>query len=88
MLYALLVGAALTLAALAAEQGARLGRRATRWGWALAMALTVCLPLLAQGDGERATAPPAAVGISDGAAGVLSACRHRWRPAACPSSHR
>jgi bla regulator protein BlaR1 len=47
MVYAVAVGAVMTLAALAAEQGTRLARRAGRWTWALALVLTVALPLLA-----------------------------------------
>lgn len=49
MLYALVVGLAVTLAALAAEQGTRLARRAGRWTWALALVLTVALPMLGPG---------------------------------------
>jgi bla regulator protein BlaR1 len=47
MVYAVAVGAVMTLAALAAEQGTRLVRRAGRWTWAAALVLTVALPLLA-----------------------------------------
>jgi bla regulator protein BlaR1 len=53
IVYALAVAVVLTLAALAAEQGARLARRAGRWVWALAMLLTVALPLLAPGPAPR-----------------------------------
>ena len=49
MAYAVAVGAVVTLAALAAEQGTRLARRNGRWTWALAMAVTVALPLLMPG---------------------------------------
>ena len=46
MVYAVLIGALLTLAALVADQGSRLARRAGRTLWALAMVTTVALPLL------------------------------------------
>ena len=61
MVYAVAVGAVVTLAALAAEQGTRLARRAGRWTWALAMVITVALPLLMPGlAGPPApTTPPA-----------------------------
>lgn len=47
MLYALAVGALVTLAALAAEQSTRLARRAGRGVWVLAMVSTVAVPLFA-----------------------------------------
>jgi bla regulator protein BlaR1 len=53
MMYAVAVGLVITLAALAAEQGARLARRPGRWIWALAMVLTVALPLLTLGGAAR-----------------------------------
>jgi len=55
MVYAFAVGMLVMLAALAAEQGTRLARRAGRWVWALAMVLAVALPLLAI-DGEQSRA--------------------------------
>ena len=62
MLYALAVGLLNIVAALAAEQGTRLARRPGRWVWALALALTVALPLLVlggQGASPDASAAPA-----------------------------
>ena len=59
MVYAIAIGAAITLAALAAEQAARLARRQGRWIWALAMALTVAVPLIMPGTAERHAAPQA-----------------------------
>lgn len=58
MLYAIVVGLGLTLAALFAEQGARLTRRASRGIWLVAMVLTMALPLLAGVDTEPAPAVP------------------------------
>ena len=55
MVYAVAVGLVVTLAALAAEQGTRLARRAGRWTWALAMVLAVALPWVMA---DRADAPP------------------------------
>lgn len=73
LLYALAVGAVLTLAALAAEQSCVLARRPARGMWALAMALCVGLPLLALlGRGERA-APPITVIAAPEAGGLASA---------------
>jgi bla regulator protein BlaR1 len=56
MVYAVAVGAVMTLAALAAEQGTRLARRAGRWTWVVALVLTVALPLLAP-DAARGAQP-------------------------------
>jgi bla regulator protein BlaR1 len=70
-MYAVAVGAALTLAALAAEQGARLARRAGRWCWLLAMALSVCLPLLALGGAlPSPLSPPAPTSAAHGGPGA------------------
>lgn len=46
MVYALLVAAALSAGALCAERAARVHRRATRWIWLLALAASLCLPVL------------------------------------------
>ena len=72
MLYALAVGALVTLAALAAEQSTRLARRPGRGVWVLAMVATVAVPLSALlavsgTPGRTAVLPPAAAPASSGA---------------------
>lgn len=70
MLYALAVGALMTAAALAAEQGVRLARRPGRWVWMLAMVVSAALPLLAASYGHGLPShfgPDAAPGASSGA---------------------
>ncbi len=66
-MYAIAVGLVITLAALAAEQGARMARRAGRWIWALAMVLTVALPLLMLADNARQAWPQAQLHAPEGA---------------------
>ena len=58
MVYAVAMATAITLAALAAEQAARLARRPGRWIWALAMVLTVAIPLIMPGTADRQVLPP------------------------------
>lgn len=70
MLYAIAVGALVTVAALAAEQSTRLARRAGRGMWLLAMVLTVVAPLAASLDGSTPETVAAAVDTSR--AGVLA----------------
>lgn len=92
MVYAVAIGTAITLAALAAEQAARLARRPGRWVWALAMLLAVAVPLIMPGAADRrafppsgsaapastpASAPPAAASI----ASTISLTGRAWLPA-------
>jgi beta-lactamase regulating signal transducer with metallopeptidase domain len=86
MLYALVVGVALTLAALAGEQSARLRRRPARGMWALAMVLTVALPLLVPPSQTRQPVAPdrrAAAQLSAPArvAAVAAIGAGNWLPA-------
>jgi len=65
MVYAVAVGAVMTLGALAAEQGTRLARRAGRWTWAVALVLTVAVPVLAPTlDSQAPTAPSGAPALA------------------------
>ena len=87
MVYAVAVGAVVTLAALAAEQGTRLARRPGRWMWALAMVLTVALPLLALGDGGRQPGPRALAPtmVLSGFPATPALAPREWLPGAGPA---
>jgi len=61
MLYAVLVAVLLGLAAHAIERALRLARRQGRWTWALALAASLVIPVLAVRSGPAA---PASVGLA------------------------
>ena len=91
MMYAVAVGLVITLAALAAEQGLRLARRPGRGIWALAMVLTLALPLLAlegaarqPGSSAHGDAPGSALSsapaVASGGSSALALSGRAWLP--------
>ena len=93
MLYAVAVGLAATLAALAAEQGTRLARHAGRWIWMLAAFLTVAWPLLAPRNmtapvpARGPAAPTVATLVLGGFPATPAIIRPAW-PARAVQTHR
>jgi hypothetical protein len=84
MLYAVAVGLVVTVAALAAEQGTRLARRAGRWIWMLAAIVTVAWPLLAPHNATEpvpvpgTTTPTVATLVLGGLPATPAAIRPAW----------
>lgn len=89
MLYALAVGLVVTVAALAAEQGTRLGRHAGRWVWIVAALLSIGLPVLApQGatspvplSAPSVTPAPVPTMVLGGFPATPAVIQPAWRPA-------